>query len=100
MRRAAPIVAGVVKNLDSSSLLLGGDFNSTPWSFARRRDDRAFGLQRLTRGMFSWPAWAGALTAFPIDHVYAGADWRLLDVRRGPNLGSDHYPLVVRVARR
>ena len=31
----------------------------------------------------------------PIDHVYAGAAWQTIMVRRGPSMGSDHYPLVV-----
>ena len=30
----------------------------------------------------------------PIDHIYAGSDWRMTGLRRGPRLGSDHFPLV------
>ncbi|HZZ69885.1 MAG TPA: endonuclease/exonuclease/phosphatase family protein, partial [Phenylobacterium sp.] len=56
-----------------------GDFNSTPWSFARRREDKALGLIRRTRGLFSWPAervshnrLPALFPVLPIDHVYAG----------------------------
>jgi hypothetical protein len=35
-----------------------------------------------------------------IDHVFAGQGWPSVDVRRGPRLGSDHYPVVVDVAGR
>ncbi|WP_377355238.1 endonuclease/exonuclease/phosphatase family protein [Phenylobacterium terrae] len=84
-------------------LIVSGDFNSTPWSFSRRREDRDFGLERRTRMLFSWPAArpAGAaspLPFLPIDHVYAGPAWRTVSVERGPRLGSDHYPVVVRLA--
>jgi endonuclease/exonuclease/phosphatase (EEP) superfamily protein YafD len=79
-----------------------GDFNSTPWSFARRREDKALGLIRRTRGLFTWPAQRvshnrlpALFPVLPIDHVYAGAGWRTVAVKRGPKLGSDHYPVLV-----
>jgi endonuclease/exonuclease/phosphatase (EEP) superfamily protein YafD len=79
---------------DKESLILAGDFNSTPWSFARQYEDKAIGLERRTRFLFSWPANLTGIALLPIDHVYAGAVWRTEGVRRGPYLGSDHYPVV------
>ncbi|WP_135211390.1 endonuclease/exonuclease/phosphatase family protein [Vitreimonas flagellata] len=85
---------------DQASVILAGDFNSTPWSFTLRRFDGASELQRHTRALPTWPAqeWTRlrlpALTPFlPIDHVYSGAHWRLVSVRRGPRTSSDHFPL-------
>jgi endonuclease/exonuclease/phosphatase (EEP) superfamily protein YafD len=82
-----------------------GDFNSAPWSFQRRRWDKAFGLPRRDRAVFSWPArqsthyrWLGVVPFLPIDHVYAGPGWATVSARRGPRLGSDHYPVVVVLA--
>lgn len=83
-----------------SSVILAGDFNSTPWSFLLRRFDRATGLQRHTRALPTWPAQAWtrlylpAIFPFlPIDHVYSGSQWRLVSLRRGPRTSSDHYPI-------
>lgn len=83
-----------------------GDFNSVGWSFARRREDKALGLIRRTRALFTWPAervshnrLPALFPVLPIDHVYAGAGWRTVAVERGPKLGSDHYPVVVILAR-
>ena len=39
-----------------------------------------------------------AFPLLPIDHLYAGPGWATVSVRRGPPLGSDHYPLVVTLA--
>jgi endonuclease/exonuclease/phosphatase (EEP) superfamily protein YafD len=98
-------VAAMLSRFPDARLILSGDFNSTPWSFSRRREDAAFGLERRTRGVFSWPA--AQFTRFslqmpfpflPIDHVYAGDGWRTVEVRRGPRLGSDHFPIVVVLA--
>ncbi|MDP1632085.1 MAG: endonuclease/exonuclease/phosphatase family protein [Caulobacter sp.] len=97
----------VLDQFPRDRLILTGDFNSTPWSFSLRRQDRLFGLERRTRGLASWPAGqvsrlnlAAPFPLFPIDHVYAGAGWRTVEVRRGPRLGSDHYPVVVTLAAR
>ncbi len=96
----ADALVHIVRALPSDTTILAGDFNSTPWSFARQREDRAFGLIRRTRALYSWPANRRLLfPILPIDHVYAGAGWATIKVERGPNLGSDHYPVVVTLAR-
>lgn len=99
-RRLAEVIAAAPKE----RLIVTGDFNSTPWSFARRRWDAAFGIPRRERAVPSWPAqsykrlkWLG-LPFLPIDHVYAGAGWATVSVERGPRLTSDHYPVVVTLA--
>lgn len=85
----------VVRPMDHRWTILVGDFNSTPWSFARRRDDAQIGLVRRTRALATWPANGPfGLAMLPIDHVYAGAGWRTVSITRGPRTGSDHYPVV------
>jgi len=86
-------------------LILAGDFNLTPWSFALRAFDRRIGLERRDRAIGSWPAmqwWQGRLVmlpaALPIDHIYAGPGWRTVRLIRGPRVGSEHYPLVIDLA--
>jgi endonuclease/exonuclease/phosphatase (EEP) superfamily protein YafD len=87
--------------------ILVGDFNTTPWSPRWRAWERASGLIRRDRALFSWPAGHAfgvrrlpPVPLLPIDHVYAGAGWATVSVRRGPELGSDHYPLVMTLAPR
>jgi endonuclease/exonuclease/phosphatase (EEP) superfamily protein YafD len=95
----------VLDALPRDRLILTGDFNSTPWSFSRRRWDARFGLIRRDRAIFSWPAgkpvWPHVtppVPLLPIDHVYAGPGWATVSVTRGPKLGSDHYPVVAILA--
>lgn len=85
--------------------IVAGDLNSAPWSFARRRWDRVFGLPRRDRALFSFPSpvsdhfrWLGRVQVLAIDHLYAGPDWATVSVKRGPALGSDHRPVVVILA--
>lgn len=89
----------IVQPLAKERLILAGDFNSTPWSFARRREDAALGIERRTHALPTWPAnGAFGLAFLPIDHLYAGRGWRTVSIRRGPRLGSDHYPVVAVLA--
>ena len=99
-------VADLIASFDRRTTVVAGDFNTAPWSFAMRRQDRLFGLERRTRALFSWPARPVSrfrvplpFPILPIDHLYAGDSWRTLSVRRGPRLGSDHFPVVADLAR-
>lgn len=98
-------LAKVLEGFPKDRLIVSGDFNSTPWSFSMRRQDRLFGLERRTRGLASWPAGdvsrlhlASPFPLLAIDQIYAGEAWRTVRVKRGPKLGSDHYPLVIVLA--
>jgi endonuclease/exonuclease/phosphatase (EEP) superfamily protein YafD len=98
-------LTAVIDRYPHDRLIVGGDFNLTPWSFTLHRLDRSFGLVRLDRAIPTWPAQrrvAGVLVRLPailpIDHVYAGTGWRAISVRRGPRLESDHYPLIADLA--
>lgn len=99
-QRALSDLVRVVQSDGAENVILAGDFNSTPWSFTLRNFDAASGLDRHTRALPTWPAQAWtrlrlpALFAFlPIDHVYSGERWRLVDLRRGRRTSSDHYPI-------
>lgn len=94
-------LAELLGRFPKDATILAGDLNSTPWSFTRQRQDAAFGLERRTRAVWSWPVrirpnWPAAPFPFlPIDHAFAGTDWRTVSTERGPALGSDHYPVTV-----
>ena len=99
------MLARKLQAFPKDTLIVTGDFNSTPWSWSLRRQDKALGLQRRTRALASWPGGAfsrvvkAPFPVLPIDHVYAGKAWKTVKVERGPVLGSDHRPVVVTLAR-
>lgn len=84
--------------------LVLGDFNSTVWSPQLRRFLGQTGLADCQRGMglgASWPTrtaqWS-ALLGIPIDLCLRSADVQVRERRLEAGLGSDHLPLVNRVA--
>ncbi|WP_372786401.1 endonuclease/exonuclease/phosphatase family protein [Phenylobacterium sp.] len=101
LKRDHDLLLPIVRSYPAATTILAGDFNSTPWSFARQRDDRDLGLIRRTRAVFTWPIAAyrrPLIPVLPIDHVYAGSGWATVKVERGPYLGSDHFPVAVTLA--
>jgi endonuclease/exonuclease/phosphatase (EEP) superfamily protein YafD len=81
---------------DMSTILLG-DLNNTPWNHHFRALLRRSGLQDSARGFGVQPTWPTAhfLLRVPIDHCLHSPDLRVLRRRVGPDLGSDHYPVIV-----
>lgn len=99
-------IADIVAGLPKADLIVAGDFNLAPWTAALKRQDADFApLTRREKALFTWPALIARLgrpspfAILPIDHVYAGAAWKTLSVRRLPRSGSDHYGVLVTLAR-
>lgn len=75
-----------------------GDFNATPWSYAFRRMLADSDLENSQVGFGvqgTFPADRFFLIRLPIDHLLHSPELAVVDRRRGPRLGSDHFPLIV-----
>jgi endonuclease/exonuclease/phosphatase (EEP) superfamily protein YafD len=80
-------------------LILAGDFNSV--SSARigrmiRKDGRLIAAPGWPG---TWPSFLPAEAGMTIDHVYRTPDLAITERRLGPDNGSDHRPVVVRLVR-
>ncbi len=77
-----------------------GDFNATPWSHVfgpladagLRNSQRGYGLST------SFPVGGSFLTSVSIDHLLHSSHLLVADRWLGPDIGSDHFPLVVDLA--
>ncbi|MFM1919243.1 MAG: hypothetical protein RLZZ303_877 [Candidatus Hydrogenedentota bacterium] len=90
-------IAGIVEELGRPFLLIG-DLNITMWSPHYRRMMRDSGLLNARVGFALAPTWPVAgprIPAFaPIDHILTCPEISVLDFRRGPYTGSDHFPIA------
>lgn len=83
-----------MEGVDRRRTIVVGDLNRTPWSYALKGFDGMIAMPRVTRMLPSWPA-NGVVPAFlPIDHLYAGTSLGARAIHTGPEVGSDHLPLV------
>jgi endonuclease/exonuclease/phosphatase (EEP) superfamily protein YafD len=80
------------------SVLVMGDLNCSPWSPLFEELLVRAGLESTRKGFGIKPTWPSNMPPFliPIDHVLATKEhFQVIDVRVGPYIGSDHYPLIV-----
>jgi endonuclease/exonuclease/phosphatase (EEP) superfamily protein YafD len=78
--------------------IIAGDFNLTPFSWKLTKLAHATGLRRHGTFLASWPS-DFAWPAFQIDNVMASPDFASAGVRVGPDLGSDHRPVIADITR-
>ncbi len=88
-------VAEVARSSDGP-VIVAGDFNTTPWSPYFRELVAAAGLRNAAQGqgyLATWPTWFQP-ALIPIDHVLLRGPIAVTTVRRGPAVGSDHFPVI------
>lgn len=83
-------------------LILVGDFNSTPWSYALRNFVSEAGLIRHTHNLPTFPTlwhylrdWRQMIPILPIDHVMTRGNIVIHDLQTGEPSGSDHLPIII-----
>jgi endonuclease/exonuclease/phosphatase (EEP) superfamily protein YafD len=86
-------IARHVARLDGPRLM-AGDFNTTPWAPSFRVLTGPTGLRDGGLALASWPTFL-PFPVVPIDHVLVSRELAVLAQWRGPDLGSDHYPIGV-----
>jgi endonuclease/exonuclease/phosphatase (EEP) superfamily protein YafD len=81
-------------------VVIAGDLNTTPWSFYFRRL-LSCGLHDSEQGLGPQSSWSQrmALPMVPIDHALYTDGVVVLNRRLGPDIGSDHLPVIFEIAR-
>lgn len=77
--------------------VMAGDLNTTPWARSLWGAEPA-PMRRAGMALPTWPNAWGWLSVLPLDHVLATDGWQVVESHTGPDLGSDHRPVVVRLA--
>ncbi|MBF0188717.1 MAG: endonuclease/exonuclease/phosphatase family protein [Magnetococcales bacterium] len=92
------VLAESVTAMAGEPILLMGDLNATPWSWHYREMRNRTGLEPCHRGeglFWTWPT-IKPYFALPIDHCFHSSKLHVLKTWIGPELGSDHLPVLVR----
>lgn len=87
-------VAGIARSAPGPAIV-AGDFNSTWWSHSFKVFREESGLTHMGRYLPSWPSLSRGLPPqLNIDHVWVSKELAVTEVHLGPDVGSDHRPLV------
>jgi endonuclease/exonuclease/phosphatase (EEP) superfamily protein YafD len=78
-------------------VIISGDFNASPWSWLLIKLAWQGGLSRLGLFEATWPSDMGPWIApfLLVDNMFVSPDIRSRSFVVGPDLGSDHRPIVV-----
>ncbi len=92
-------VAKIVSEDPTLYKVLAGDFNVSPWSYYFDQLIHFSGLKNGHQGMglhTTWPSWRNKL-GITIDHTLVSPTIKVLSRETGPNLGSDHLPVITKL---
>ncbi|GAA3968923.1 endonuclease/exonuclease/phosphatase family protein [Hymenobacter antarcticus] len=80
--------------------IVAGDFNDVSWSSTIHELTRDGDLHdvNLGRGLYNTFSARSWLMRWPIDHFFVSEPFKVVGLKRLPDVGSDHFPLYVELA--
>ena len=99
-RDAELLVVGKVIQHHEGPTIVAGDLNDVAWSHTSELFRRLSRLldPRIGRGLLPTFHANHKLLRWPLDHVFHSAHFRLQEIKRLTHIGSDHYPIYIRLS--
>lgn len=81
-------------------VIVAGDLNDVAWSATTRLFRQLSGLLdlRIGRGLYNTFSANHWYARWPLDHVFVSQHFKVVNIQRLRNIGSDHFPLLVELA--
>ena len=81
-------------------VMVAGDFNDVAWSETTQLFQNVSQLldARKGRGLYNTFGADSWIMRWPLDHLFVSKEFRLVDIERGKNVGSDHFPYYAKLS--
>ena len=81
-------------------VIVAGDFNDVAWSETTQLFQNVSQLldARKGRGLYNTFGADAWIMRWPLDHLFVSKEFRLMDIARGRNVGSDHFPYYAKLS--
>jgi endonuclease/exonuclease/phosphatase (EEP) superfamily protein YafD len=96
-RDAEILLIGKEVEHEKSPLIVAGDLNDVAWSYSSTLFQKISGLldPRRGRGFFSSFHAKYPFFRWPLDHIFCSGHFRVHQIKRMRNIGSDHFPIYI-----
>ncbi len=92
-------LAGNMLAKDTLPTVLAGDFNDVGWSHNLKEFGKRCKMKdtRRGRGMYNTFKANSWIFRWPLDYVFVSHQWKVTEVERLDDFGSDHFPFMVKL---
>lgn len=99
-RDAELLFVGRMIEASNEPTIIAGDLNDVAWSRTTKLFQKISGLldPRIGRGLYTSFHADYPIMRFPLDHVFHSNHFRLAELLRLPHIGSDHFPIFIRLS--
>lgn len=94
------LLVGKLAKKSPLPVIVSGDLNDVAWSYTNQLFQNTSGLldPRRGRGFFNTFHAHHFFLRYPLDHIFCSAHFQLVEIERLPDIGSDHFPMWVKLA--
>jgi endonuclease/exonuclease/phosphatase (EEP) superfamily protein YafD len=94
------LVGKLIQQAPDEPTVVAGDLNDVAWSPTSQLFARLASLldPRRGRGFYNSFNANNPILRWPLDHVFHSHHFRLVALQRLPNIGSDHFPMMVELS--